>query len=209
MGHEAIKEAAKSEILGSRALSYRRTTLAIGLILVALYLLQQSVDYSNLNLFGVKLRGDGPALRTLVLKAVWIVFLYHGLMFAYYAKRDFGVWVMSLVTKPSASAERHRFFPELRMYLWLPPRQLATKRMGFDGDLLAEKWVSKRHNNDLMWSPVRPSGLDPGANAYNLRVSEELVPRIRSKCVWFAVIDVGLPTAIFATACALAITGSP
>src|SRR5262245_27765009 len=158
MAHEAIKEATEKEILSSRALSYRKSTLTLGLIVVAVHYLYQ-IDYSNLNLLGVRLTGEGQELRARVLFALWLLFIYHGSMLAYYGCRDFRVWVSPLISRPHG-VQGQPYFPELGMYLWRPPRRLSTKSLAFNDGSVAEGWGSQPFNEDLQWCPDT-TGMDP------------------------------------------------
>lgn len=190
MPHDAVKAATKEEILSGRALTYRRTILAMSLIAAAIAA-NRSIDFSNLNLFGVRLSGGGQEQRALVLRVIWLLLLYHAGMFTYYAARDFRTWRSALVARPFDEAGHGtNYFPFARMYVGLAAQQEESVKALALAEGVKVSWSAKPHNNDLRWTATWEAG---GQNHNHFRVPIKLMRRVRWKLVWFFLVDVGVP----------------
>ena len=108
------------DILRDRTHKYRRTLLGICLILIALYWFP-NLDFRGLSLFGIKPGEDAQDPRTVILIVVWLAWLYHVVLFYYYAQRDWKDWRFNL----SRESER---FDEIGPYLGLRPSADYTRR---------------------------------------------------------------------------------
>jgi hypothetical protein len=111
--------ATKPEILSERAYRYRRATLSLALLLIALQG-TQVVDFSEMSLFGAKLRA-GQDDEFVVLTVLWVALVYNALTYAWYVRHEFLSWWHG-VQLVASLRERPRFgFPELRMYFDFKP----------------------------------------------------------------------------------------
>jgi hypothetical protein len=179
----ALSDAVKAEILSTRALTYRRATLAIGLVLACLHLVP-GIDFSTLNLFGVRLSGPSEN-RFLVLLLIWVLLLYHAVMFGYYALRDWRVWERELT---QGKWPREPFLPEVRMYLGLTPKDQAGSGRKLYGDAVTDFKVHYEDNlgPQMVWTATP-------RERKQATLSMSLVNPVRQKVAWFIAVDVGLP----------------
>lgn len=191
-----LNAALSSEILSLRALSYRRTVLGLGIALVAILGFDQ-IDYSGLNVFGVKPIPDTAGHRTLVLKGLALLLLYHLIMFSFYAYRDFLSWWRVATANEDEKPAREAYFPYIRMYFWRPPRRSKRDWNTERGATCEWKWEC--HKNLATWRAIPPAGdTMPRGTEYKLPVND--VRDFRIRFVWFVIVDLGLPLIVTAYA---------
>lgn len=171
--------------------------MAICLILIAIYWLP-NLNFSDLQLFGIKPKEGGQDPRRLVLAVLWLLWAYHAVLFFYYAQRDWKDWRADL------RAEGDAAFPELLMYFSRRPSEATTRARIRN----VESWT---------WSPLRKTGTNAEWTA-DYKVVSEAATRatyfaipidkfhsVRSRVAWgFGVVDVGIPLLLSLVAIALA-----
>ena len=190
-----LTEALKVEILSARAITYRRNTLALAVVLLALCRLS-NVNFKDLSFFGVKIEPDTAGNRTLVLQIVAALLTYHALFFAYYAWRDGRNWWRD-ASEADTSLPGRQYFPELQMFFGWPPRKPETHAQ--PSGLIAENWRQVNANMKCVtWAPIIEPPPSAGMTLYTLRSSQ--VRQFKEQFSWLAVVDVGLPLLLFVCA---------
>jgi len=202
VANDPVTDAAGEEILGSRALNYRKVTIAISIVLLGMYAFQ-SINFSGLNVLGLRFDGEPQEQRAAVLWIAWVFLIYHAVFFGYYTWRDSRFWVHKLTKRPANAGNPYPYFPEVRMYFgWAPRVTKAFREM--EGD-----WKrSVNRNQAIMWSPVRPEGVDPRDPAYAMvqyTVPETIEKLLCARLRWFFLVDAGVPALLILAAVVLAV----
>jgi hypothetical protein len=183
-----------TDILQDRTHKYRRTLIAVCLIIVGTYWLP--IRFDDLNLFGMRPEEGYAYTRLVILVTLWSVWLYHAWLFAHYARRDWRDW-RSVLRYGDVESKREAF-PEIPMYF---PRWW----WGHPGEDLRSKHdcTSWDYSEGVMavWTCKRPN-----ADPMNFKIKADNAQSVRSRVWWFFVVDCGLP--IFLSLLALAAAGS-
>lgn len=187
-----LKDAMKSEILSSRALSYRKMTLGLAAVLVGLWWFNDRLDYSGLTLLGLKPTENTGGSRSLLIDSLWWLLGYHLAFFAYYSKRDVSDWwrvLSDLGEKPT----KRPVFPEMRMYFGLQPVRPENRKAVRDRQVEPIDWKLRLENDKTMWVP-RQEPAHGGSLPYIM--ATKLYRSVRERLLWFWGVDVGLPATL-------------
>lgn len=177
-----MAEASFTDILQDRTHKYRRTLIAVCLIIMAAYWLP--IRFDDLQLFGIKPKEGYPHTQFVIFAVLWGVWLYHVLLFAYYAQRDWKDWRSNLRLHDVDSHKRQAF-PEIGMYFpWAGPSRAVKERYSRKRDI---EWEYSEKEG-AAWS-FRP----PGSNPKSIAIPGDNARSVRSRVGWFFAIDLGFP----------------
>lgn len=177
-----LNDALSVEILGARALAYRRGALGLGVTLSAIYW-HPTVKLDDLTLLGLGLpTGEG---RELVVSVLWIFLTYHVFMFGYYAWRDYRLWIGNALSGDS------RGYPELQMFFGSPPLRAEHRAQPSGCIPEPNDWRHEVSGGKLVWMP--PPAEHPHSHINNYEHLKRAVAEFKEKFVWFLCSDIGLP----------------
>lgn len=200
-----LKDALKNEILQSRALTYRRNVLALAVVLIALCWVV-NVRFDDLSFFGVKLIQNGAGNRTVVLRVVVLLLLYHVLFFGYYAFRDMGNWLRDALEQSNPQEYRRRVLPEWQMLFRVAPTSKRWRAQ--PSGLTPTDWerVWNKENGELVIRP-KMDGPRPTNGEYSYGVPITDFKKFRFRFLWFSIVDIGMPFALTLAALYAWLTG--
>jgi hypothetical protein len=186
MAVKEVEEALATEILSTRALSYRRAMLAIGFVLAGLLVIP-GVDFKTVNVFGVHLKGDESSNKALVLVLIGALLAYHGGLIAFYGRRDWLSWVRRLTKMgPHSNNPGYPGFPEIQMFFGKPPRTTDVYLKAFGEQRSVARWSMETTDDFVQWWPDGPR-----KNSFAMPVA--LFKAVRKQVRLFRYIDCGMP----------------
>ena len=188
-----LAEALKNEIVEPRALSYRRNVLGLSVIL-GLLLWLPNINFDGLTFFGVKVEPNTAGNRTLVLRGVALLLIYHAVFFTYYAIRDFRVWLDDACSFEGVLTHARPYFPEWQMFFWTRPKKRRS-RAQLKGNVPSE-WdrIPNTDGDEVTWRPRHP--LDPHAMEFRYSLQTSSIKTFRERFLWFIGVDLGIPDAL-------------
>jgi hypothetical protein len=173
------------DILQERTHKYRRSLMAICVVLIAIYWLP-NLEFKDLALFGIKPKEAGYQARHLVLLALWILWLYHAILFWFYVQRDWKDWCSDL------RAEGGHAFPEILMYFGRHPTEVTTRERV--NDVEEWSWSLSTTRTNAEWIADYLSKGEGRAKAALFAIPLDRFRSVRSRIGWgYAVIDCGIP----------------
>ena len=198
----AIKEALKREILQHRTLIYRRNTVAIAGVIVAVAWIP-CIEYSKP--FGFRVEGVSEAT---VFALLWGALVYNAVFFLYYIWRDYRPWLGECLERPEESHLRRTCFPEVGMFYWCGPKKRENRHQP-SGSWRAEKWTRDiSHPILISWVPVIPDehkkNYEGQKQPDRWTLGRGIVCKFRERYLWFWGVDLGLP--VFASIAAVAVS---
>lgn len=183
--------AVNKEILGTRALAYRRNVLVVGFIMIALVALP-GVEFGDLSLYGLKL-AKGDNAKWLVLKVLASILAYNVTFFADHLWREFLIWRDEATSPPSPlSDDADGGFRELKMFFSLPPASASsTPLRRTSPPLIGRDWRLKPDQSRTIWIVDTDKGTMVAAALPN-----SAVRHMRRKLISFTVADVVLTVVV-------------
>ena len=165
--------------------------MAICIVLIAIYWLRD-LDFSGLALFGVRpdTSGEhaepGEGARLIVLSVLWVLWLYHVLLFGYYAQRDWKDWRSAL------RSTEERAFPAIGMYFNRAPDDGRTQRK-INRKIDSYKWTLKVRRPHAAWVCDYKEHSRPETQRGGFETPFDEYHSVRSRIGWFALVDCGFP----------------
>jgi hypothetical protein len=190
-----MAEASFTDVLQDRTHKYRRTFMALCLIIIAVYYLP--IRFDDLQLFGVRPEQGYPHTHLIVIVTLWIVWVYHAGLVSYYTQRDWKDWCSQL-HGGDKTPRNWKAFPEIRMYFpkpewwklkwwWgCPSNQLSQARQLHDW-----KYLERDTDNAAIWIG-QPIG--QGTPQELFKISIDNARSVYSRVRWFFVVDCGFPS---------------
>ncbi len=182
--------ATKPEILTERAYRYRRATLSLGLLLIALQG-TRVVDYSQMSLLGAKLN-PGQDDEFVVLTVLWVALAYNALTYAWYLRHEFLFWWHGVQKVASLSHQPQYGLPQLRLYLGFQPSIARYFSRTAGGMVAISDWKLHENGDQLLWVAQKENGERFEA----LHISKRLKHYVARKLMHFFSADLLLPAAI-------------
>jgi hypothetical protein len=180
-----MAEASFTDILQDRTHKYRRTLIAVCLIVTAVHVLP--IRFDELSLFGIKPEAGYPHTRSVVIVVLWVVWLYHALLVGYYAQRDWKDWRSELRRQEGVPPNRTAI-AEIPMYFpsWGHPSEALSK------GLYVTAWKFSKGFDQAAWIGERLQANDKR----HLSIPRDNWRSVRSRICWFLFVDCGLPFAL-------------
>jgi hypothetical protein len=190
-----MADASFRDVLQDRTHKYRRSLIAICVVLIAIYWLP-NLNFEDLSLFGVKPGVADYNPRLLVVWSLWVLWTYHAALFFYYTQRDYKDW--------RAELRKENAFPEILMYFWWRPSQAATRKRiaGVEN----WSWTYSGRSENKKWVCTYKVRNEAETTGTMFSVHEDAVRSVRSRIAWgLALVDFGVPFVLSLLAVSLAL----